>query len=78
MNRRARRRAARRAPSRPVRSRRPLPILPRLLLVLVGIGLIVLAIVVATGGSTARQGRVIGALAVAGAAFIAVAWAGRF
>ncbi|HZS91674.1 MAG TPA: hypothetical protein VFE42_29815 [Chloroflexota bacterium] len=78
MNRRARRRAARRAPSRLSRSRRPLPILPRLLLVVAGVGLIVLAVVVATGGSTARQGRVIGALAVAGAALIALAWAGRF
>jgi hypothetical protein len=38
----------------------------------------VLAVVVATGGSTARQGRVIGGLAVAGAALIVVAWMGRF
>jgi hypothetical protein len=49
-----------------------------LLLLVGGAGLIVLAIVVATGGSTARQGRVIGGLAVAGAVLIAVAWGGRF
>ena len=77
MNRHARRRAARSMPHQPARARRPLPLPLRFALVLAGAGLIVFGVALATHGSGAHGGRVIGALTLLGAVLIAIAWQGR-
>lgn len=78
MNRRSRRRAARHAPRRPPRARRRLSPLARLLLALAGGGLIAAGIVLAMQGGSARAGRLLGAIALVGAALCLIAWQGVF
>ena len=75
MNRRARRRAARRG-RRVRRERRGLTPSARIALAVVGVALIAGGILLAAHGGVARAGRLLGVVIVLGVACLVVAWRG--
>lgn len=78
MNRRSRRRAVRAGARRPSTQRRPLPPAWRAILLLAGAALVMLGVALAAHGSTARGGRVVGAIVIGGAVLVVLAWLGRW